>query len=58
MTITLNAWMALPAAWAIGLFIFIAKAFWYDDFNMDGLGLWIVFGLIPASLMVLTRMFP
>ncbi len=58
MTITLNAWMALPAAWSIGWLIFFARAFWFDGFDMDGLGLWIVFGLIPALLMVFTRMLP
>ena len=58
MTITLNAWMALPAAWSIGWLIFVAMAFWFDDFDKDAPYLWIVFGLIPALLMVLTRMLP
>jgi len=50
--------MALPAAWAIGWLIFVAMAFWFDDFDKDALYLWVVFGLIPALLMVLTRMLP
>ncbi len=58
MTITLSVWIALPAIWAIGLFLFITYACWFDGFSRDGLGLWVVFGLIPALLMVLTRMLP